>query len=408
MPGSTLIALLIEPVSWANRQMLEGITAYARQHSRWRFVLQELTADGTVDKWIMRAKPAGVIAGITSPGMARMLRRMGVPIVDVLEEHPTPHIPQIVCDDQKVVRRAVDHLLDKGLRSLAFLGDRDRQFAKRRCSFFRDHAMLRHRQLGVAEKAAKNKTATMLLPASALLPGGAPALADWLTALPKPVGIVACNDEWGSHILRVCSELDLHVPDDVAVIGAEDDAMYCQMSDPLLSSIDCHAQAIGSRAAAMLDGMIRRGESPPPITFIEPGAVQGRGSTDVLAIADPEAVSAIRFLREYACTEITPTSAASKLGISRRTLERIFTRYVGHSPAEELRRVRLERARELLAATALPLADVAHRVGIPHVESFHRAFKRRFGSAPGRYRSENSLRFARRRRGTASREGVPP
>ena len=386
MPGSTLIALLISPGSWSNRQLLEGISAYARQHTRWRFALQEVTEHGAVDEWLLRAKPAGAIAEITSRSMVKTLRKAGMRVVDVLEEHPVPHVPQIVGDDQKIVRLAIDHLLDRGLRHLAFIGDRDRHFAKRRRTWFNEYAQVRQFQMNNAMYSPIATTAVAMLPGTSLLSSGLAGLADSLAALPKPVGVVACNDIWGSQVLRACSEHGMSVPDDVAVIGVDDDPVFCHISDPPLTSIDGNARAIGYAAAAMLDGMISRGESPPPITFIEPAAVQTRGSTDVLAISDPGTLAAVRFVREHACMDVTPATVASKLGMSVRTIERMFMKHLGHSPATEISRVRLERARELIAGTDLPLAEVARRAGFSHPESLHRVFKKRFGVSPGRYR----------------------
>ncbi len=405
MPRSVLVAVLVDPASWGNRQLLEGVTCYARRKADWRFILQELMVDEAVDKWLLQAKPAGVIAEITSLRLARMLQRLRVPIVDVLQEYSLPHVPQIMCDDQKVVRHAVDYLLAMGLRSLAFVGDKHRHQSKSRRSFFGEYVRLRRREGGVSEDGAKVTSAVAMLPCSALLPGGVATLAQWLDSLPKPVGVVACDDEWGSQILLACGERGLHVPDEVAVLGVGDDPIYCHMSDPTLSSIDCHAQNIGYRAAAMLDAMMSHGSMPPPITFVEPGPIQGRGSTAILAIPDPHVVTAIRFVRDHACSGLTPDLAASRLGVSRRTLERMFIKHVGHSPTVEMRRVRLERAKELLADTDLPLAEIARSVGIPYVETLHRVFKKEFGQSPGRYRSTHSRATSTIRRRTAGHAG---
>lgn len=405
MSENCLIALLISPASWGNRQLLEGITTYARQHVRWRFVLQEHTATGTVDKWVLRAKPAGVIAEITSTRMTRSLKRLAVPIVDVLEEHPTPDVPQIVCDDRKLMERAIAHLRNKGLRHLAFVGEKDRHFASQRRRWFWDYSLRRCRQEGLSDRDAKAMTAVTMMPHKALLPDGLKTLAEWLNSLAKPVGVVACNDEWGAQILRACGEYGLRVPDDVAVIGADDDPIFCQMSDPPLSSIDCHARTVGYEAAAILHGLICRRTSAPRMKLIDPGPVQGRGSTDVLAINDSDAVAAIRFVRDQACAGGTPGRAAAKLGISRRTLERMFAKHLGHAPATEISRVRLDRIRELLAGTDLSLADIARRVGIRHVETLHRLFKRRFGLAPGDYRAaSDSLKSLTSQRGRPRRD----
>jgi LacI family transcriptional regulator len=118
-------------------------------------------------------------------------------------------------------------------------------------------------------------------------------------------------------VLRVCNEFDFRVPDDIAVIGIDDDPVICQMCTPTLSSIGANVRAIGYRAAAMLHGMITRGESPPPVTFVEPGSVQPRASTAMLAVADADVAAAMRFLREHACEPITIPHVATTLGISR-------------------------------------------------------------------------------------------
>lgn len=172
----------------------------------------------------------------------------------------------------------------------------------------------------------------------------------------------------------------------MAVVGIDDDPVICQLCTPTLSSIGVNARTIGYRAAAMLHGMITRGDSPPLETFVEPGPVLARASTDTLAIPDKEVAAAIRYLRAHACEHLTIKQVATKLGVSRRTLERSFTHHVGHSPAVEITRARLERARELLIATDLPLAAVARRTGFFHAETLHRVFKKHFEATPGEYR----------------------
>ena len=392
MSHAHVIALFVSPGSWSNRQLLEGVGAYAWQHTRWRLVLHKGSAGGAVDEWLLRAKPAGAIAEVTSRTMTKTLQRAGMRIVDVLQEHPVPHVPQIVCDDQKIIRLAIDHLLDKGLRHLAFVGDANRQFAKRRRVAFCQYAQLRHHDLrGKADPAWPTNSVAMFagtsLPSNELV-----GLAEWLESLPKPAGVVACNDVWGSQVLRACTDRGIRVPDDVAVIAVDDDPVFCHISDPPLTSVDGNAYEIGYAAAAMLDGMLSRKESPDPITFIAPGAIHTRGSTDVLSIADRDAAAAVRLVRDRACTGLTATGAASRLGISVRTLERLFARHLGHSPAAEISRVQLERARELLTATDLAVADVARRAGFSHAESLHRAFKGRFGVSPGGYRRLHAAR----------------
>lgn len=376
------IALIVPPISWYGRLLIDGITAYSREHGPWRFVLQTDTGDNRVESWVRRWKPDGVLARITERRMAAQLRRLGVPVVDLLEESGRSRIPRIVCDDEEVVRRAVDHLFERHLRNFAYVGRRDTYFSRRRQSCFRAYVRLRQRAVGTT---ARLTSADVLLPWESM-PHLRVELAEWIRNLPKPVGIVACNDVWGAQVLRVCSEYDFCVPDDIAVIGIDDDPVICQVSTPTLSSVGVNAHAIGYRAAAMLEGMILRGQSPPSVTFVEPGPVRARASTDTLAIPDADAMAAVRYLRAHACEQLSPKTVALALGVSRRTLERLFLSHVGHSPAVELTRVRLGRTRELLIETDLSLADVAKRTGFFHPETLHRIFKKEVGITPGEYR----------------------
>lgn len=385
MNRSLRIALIVPPRGWYGRTLIDGINAYSREHGPWRFILQADTESHRVESWVRRWKPDGVLARITGPRMARQLLGLRVPVVDLLEESGRSHIPRIVCDDQEVVRRAVDHLFERHLRNFAYVGRHDTFFSRERRRCFREYVGLRQHAARAGGDGPRVTSTDILLPWESM-PHLRVELADWLRGLPKPVGIVACNDVWAAQVLRVCDEYDLRVPDDIAVIGIDDDPVICQIGTPTLSSVGVNAHLIGYRAAAMLHGMIARGESPPPVTFVEPGPVQARGSTDTFAIPDADVVAAIRYLRAHACEAITPEKAAAALGMSRRTLERMLLRHVGHSPAVELTHARLDRARELLVESDASLAVVARQAGFFNPETLHRVFKKHFGVTPGAYR----------------------
>lgn len=378
------IALVMPTVAFYNRALIDGIAAYSREHGPWRLVLQADTEHDCVEPWVVGWRPDGVLARITGARMAERLRHLGVPVVDLLEESGDSGIPRIVCDDREVVHRAVNHLLDRHFRHFAYVGRDDVYFSQQRRGCFREYLhWLQHASTRTG--APQFTFADILLPWRSM-PHLQVELVDWLRALPKPVGVVACNDVWGAQVLRVCNEFDLHVPDEIAVVGIDDDPAICQMCTPSLSSIGVNARTIGYRAAAMLHGMVARGDSPPPETFVEPGTVLARASTDTLAVTNAGVAAAIRYLRAHACERLTIEQVAAKLGVSRRTLERSFTHHIGHSPAVEITRARLERARELLIATDLPLADVARRTGFFHAETLHRVFKKQFRVTPGDYR----------------------
>jgi len=385
VPGSLKIALLLEPNAWSSRQLIDGIMRYASEHGPWRFVFQEFTADGVVDKWLLRSAPDGVLAGITSRTMAKKLRRLGVPIVDIFEEHATAYIPQIVCDDREVIRLAVDHLRDRGIRRFAFVGSGESHVAHQRRKWFNEYVQLQQQRSNGSARKGQSTCHALMLPGEPMACTHG-SLADWLRSAPTPLGVVACNDAWAALVLRACNESDLSVPDDIAVIGVDDDPVFCHLGDPPLSSINCNSHEIGYRAAAMVHGMIAHGDSPPPVTFVPPAGVESRKSTDRLAISDQDVVAAVRYVQDHVGQRLSTHSVASAFGVSRRTLERMFTKHLGHSPAAEISRVKLERVRELLSSTVMPLTDIVKQTGFSHVETLHRLFKKRFGLSPGGYR----------------------
>jgi LacI family transcriptional regulator len=217
-------------------------------------------------------------------------------------------------------------------------------------------------------------------------------LGKWLRDLPKPVALLACNDMRAQQIMTVCDVEGIRVPDEVAVLGVDNDDVLCELCDPPLSSIDPDVEQIGYAAAALLDKMVR-GETPPERRIlVEPRCVVARRSTDALAIGDREAAEAIRFVQDHACElELEIGDIVDQLSISRATLNRWFRKWLRRSPAEEISRVRLDRAKLLLATTDLSLEDIAQHCGFRYAESVCRAMKRTTGQVTADFRHRRTL-----------------
>jgi LacI family transcriptional regulator len=180
----------------------------------------------------------------------------------------------------------------------------------------------------------------------------------------------------------------VRVPDDVAVLGVDNDTVLCELSDPALSSIAPDTLRTGYLAAQLLDQMMAKKHVDPIPYLIKPVGIVARRSTDALAIADEEVSKAVRFIRENACEGITVEHVLQAVPLSRRVLESRFRRLLGRTPHREILRCRIERAKELLRGTDLPLKTIAARVGIPHLEYLSVTFKRTTGQTPGEYRRQ--------------------
>jgi LacI family transcriptional regulator len=176
------------------------------------------------------------------------------------------------------------------------------------------------------------------------------------------------------------------VPDEVAVLGVDNDEVLCDLADPPLSSIIPDTRRIGYEAASCLDRMMRGEPSPGPATVIPPLGVVTRRSTDVLAVEDRTLSRAARFIREHACEGIAVEDVLAAIPLSRSVFERRFLKVFGRTPKAEIVRMQLQRVMQLLAETDLPLKQIADRAGFEHAEYMSAAFKKRTGLTPGQYR----------------------
>ena len=386
MPTPPTIAVIANPSGSYVRGLIAGITSYGADYGPWGFRLYADPLDADLPRRLEADRVAGILARIHDGSLGRRLAKLRVPLVDLLEEHPIRGVPQIVVDDKAVMRQALAHLLDRGLRSFAFLGYAGMRFVD---ADRRSLAALCREQAGIVEAGPADRRGdprTLLVPHAFTMQVHEPVIGRWIEALPKPVGLIAANDEIAAVALAACRTWGVAVPDQVAVVGVDDDPVYCQVSDPALSSVDPNTFKVGYHAAAMLHGMLEGRLEPPALTYVEPAGVVARRSTDVLAFAEAEVVRVVRFVRDHACDGLTVGRMVKKMGVSRRTLERLFTEHVGHSPSEEIRRVRLAKIRQLLVGTDIGIEEVARMAGFSHVETMRRVFRGEFGVSPAEYR----------------------
>jgi LacI family transcriptional regulator len=184
-----------------------------------------------------------------------------------------------------------------------------------------------------------------------------------------------------------CAEAGRAVPDQVAVLGVDNDEVICELSSPSLSSIEPDTHRLGYAAAALLDRLMAGARPPKQPVLIAPKGIQVRQSSDVLAMEDPDVAAAVRIIRDGACTGISVGDVVRQLAISRPTLDRRFVRLLGHSPKAEIERVRFERATSLLAETPYKMERIAGLLGFGTAPQFAIAFKRYTGLTPSQYRN---------------------
>jgi len=374
MRPSKQVALLIETSNAYARGLLRGVMAYVREHQPWGLRLTEHGRGEVSRGELVEWKGQGIIARVENERIAATLRDFRRPVVDVSAARLLPKLPWVETDDAAIAKAAADHLLSRGLTNFGFYGDDRFNWSRWRQEAF-------HRCIAAAGFACSDAPQAR----------GTGKLADWVRALPKPAGVMACYDIRGRELIDACRAAEVEIPDEVAVIGVDDDELLCELSDPPLSSVIPDVRRTGWVAAEILDAWMS-GSRPAELQHpIPPLGVATRRSTDMLAVEDADLAAAVRFIREHACDGITVADVVGKLPLSRRVLESRFERVLGRSPHAEILRVRLERVKQLLTQPGWTLDAIAHKTGFHHGEYLSAVFKRETNLTPGAYRRQHRL-----------------
>ena len=215
-------------------------------------------------------------------------------------------------------------------------------------------------------------------------------LGQWVGTLPKPVALLAGSDLRAQQVLSACQDEGIAVPGEVAVMGVGNDEVICRLCSPSLTSVELNTEKIGYRAAVLLEGMMRGRRPPRRSVLVEPRGIVSRKSTSTLAIRDADVTATMQFIREHVADGITTQEAADHVALSRSTLQRRFTQTLGRSPREEIIHAQLDRVKQLLVDTDLPLSRIASLSGFRYTESLCRLFKRKVGLTPGEFRKRAS------------------
>ncbi len=378
MKSPPKVALLVETSNSYARGLLRGIVAYIREHRPWSFYLSEHSRGDQAPGWLRRWKGQGIISRIENEAIAAALRPMTIPVVDVSAARLIPSLPWFETDDGAIAHLAAEHLQERGFRNFAFAGDARFNWSKWRCEHFQNCVRAAGGRCFIY-----SPTRGFPLDDEAHVDD----LANWIKVLPKPVGVLACYDLRGKQLLDACRSIGVAVPDEVAVIGVDNDDLLCELADPPLSSVIPNAHRSGYEAARLLDEMMAGKKVKGEAHLIPPIGIATRQSTDVLAIDDRHVARAVHFIRQHACDGIQVRDVLKEVPHSRRMLEGHFKKFIGRTPHEEILRVKLSRVRQLLTETDLPLEEIAERSGFSHVEYLSVAFRREVGLPPSKFRA---------------------
>lgn len=368
---------MVETSNAYARGLLAGVKNYVRVHGPWNVHLSEHGRGDLPPKWIKDWDGQGIVARIENKHIAKALSELHVPIVDLSSRRYLPAAPVVTTDNAIIARLAFDHFRERGFQHFAFCGDQRFAWSIARGGFFDE----RVREAGFdclhyitpPSHDADSDPETDLI-------------AEWLRGLTCPVAVFACYDARGQQVLDACQRAGLSVPEQVAVVGVDNDELLCELSPPPLSSVIPDTRRTGWEAAALLAQMMRGESVKADVHRVPPLGVCIRQSSDTYAVDDSRIARALQYIRENAFTGISVADVLHHCPMSRRVLEQRMQELLGRSPREEILRLQIQRAKTLLTSTDLNLEQVAERSGFRSAQYLSVAFKREVEIPPSDYR----------------------
>lgn len=367
-----VLVVLGTNAAWC-RGILRGFMAVAHERN-WTLLHYQQSTDLSwlADEWAPNVAVIG-----PEPGSDELATLEPATLVSVTIDRTASGIASVVPDESAIATLAADHLLATGLRKVTTFRFDEASFAVARERAFVERAVAagarvvdgfgsEERGLGRGEEPAQ--------------------IIEWLRSLPKPCGIFSCTDGWARTVARYARVIGLRVPEDVALIGADNDVLECELISPPVSSVMIPWQEIGRHAATLVQEGLSGQSIAGRLVVVRPAGVMARRSTEILAIDDPLVADAVRWIRAHVEQRLTVTMVARALGGGRQRLERRFRAALNRTVQEEIRRAHVERAKHLLATSRAGLPEIAKQSGFTTAALLNIAFHRELGMPPGAYR----------------------
>jgi LacI family transcriptional regulator len=374
MSATKRVAVVMQPVRLYCRGVLRGVASVSAQ-ARWECIL--MSTEGPSPAVELGGFVHGLIGHFSEKVLFEQVQRARVPAVDIAPSQRHAELPRVTTDDIAVGRLAAAHLLSLGLPHFGFFGTRSHYFSLLREQGFRQALSASGLSCHVFLNGA---------PDGAHDTGADQPLEEWVRRLPKPIGIMASTDSRALDLLAVCRKLEIPVPASVAVLGVDNDDVFCELANPTLSSIALSTQRIGYEAARMLDRLMAGEKPAQKQLLVPPAGVVPRRSSDIPCILDPDVAAAVRYISLHVQDDLQVADVLREVPVSRRSLEQRFLKALGRTPAAEIRRAQVEVAKQMLAETDEPMARVALAAGFSNAKQLGASFQHETGTTPTDYR----------------------
>jgi LacI family transcriptional regulator len=372
------VALLVETTRTYSRELLAGVRSYVAAHGPWSTFLELRALDSSPPTWLKDWDGDGILTRTFSPETAELIAATGLPAVELRSTHFAGKRPFVGCNNDDIGRLVAEHLYERGYRHFAAYSQRNEGFFIERVDKFKKVVASYGQRCRELPEDNPERVPDWEQSQSRLMA--------WIAQLPKPIGIFAATDQLGVRLLEACQTAGVAVPEEVAVVGAENEETLCSFTTPPLSSVRFDGHAVGFAAAELLDGMMRGKVTRTKPILIAPLGIVVRGSSGELVIRDRLVARAVSLIREGAVRGLDVNELAAKLGASRSTLDRRMKSALKRSPKDEILRCRFREVERLLRQTNLTIDLIAEQTGFTHSHYLQAAFKARYKQTPGKFR----------------------
>ena len=378
------IILLLDFAEEYSKNLMKGINAYSKEFGPWVFCRLPLFhretkgIDGIL-KWAQDWGADGIIGQLYNDIEIRKIVEAGIPLIAQDFKERFGEIPNITGAYRETGKLGAEYFLKKGFTNFAFYGFRDIVWSRERAEGFEERIKIAGQKVHYFEhKKARSSELWFYKPSS---------LSRWLKALPKPIALMSCDDNQGQHITEACRHVGIRIPEEVAVLGVDNDEMICDLSDPPLSSIALDTEKGGYESAKLLDKMIRNGIHNFYDIIVEPLQVITRQSTDIYATNDNHIASSLKYIHKNIDKNLNVEDVVKQVPLSRRALEKRFVEITGYPVYKYIFNLRIEKFTQKLIDTDMSVFEIALDMGLSDSKNIARQFRQVKGCNPSEYRN---------------------
>jgi LacI family transcriptional regulator len=382
------VILLIDFSEEYSKSLLRGITKYSKENGPWifcrmpTFYRETIGIDGILS-WAKEWGANGMIGQFNNGSHVNKIIRAGIPVIAEDFQERFTEVPNISGMYHETGRLGAEYFLKKGFKNFAFYGFKNIVWSRERAEGFENALKARGHAVHYFEhKKSRSRELWYYRPSS---------LSKWLKSLPLPVAIMACDDNQGQHITQACRHLGFRIPEQVAILGVDNDELICNLSDPPLSSISLDAEVGGYEAAGLLHKLMKKRSGMRkdfPDIKVKPIQVITRHSTDIYATNDVHISSTLRYIHQNIHGRLNVEQILLQIPLSRRSLEKRFLEITGFPVYKYIYNLRVEKFAQSLLETDKSIYEIAMDIGLEDAKNISRTFKKIKGCTPHEYRKK--------------------